>query len=141
MQYVWLGVLVFSIILEVITAGLISIWFVPSALISMVLAVFKVDYYLQITVFLGLSIILLVFSRTIWKKYITIKPVEPTNADALIGKIAIVTELIDNVNSIGEIKVNSQTWSARSSNGAIIDVGEKVKVLSIEGVKLICEKI
>lgn len=141
MQYVWLGVLAFAIIVEVMVAGLVSIWFVPSALVAMVLAIFNVPYYLQIIVFLGISLILIVLSRTIWKKYTSVKPLEPTNSDVLIGAFAVVTEEIDNIAALGEVKVNGQRWSARSSDGKNIEIGEKVRILSIEGVKLICEKI
>ena len=140
MQYVWLGVLIASILLEVMTAGLFSIWFVPPALIAMILAFFNVPLYLQLTVFFGLSILLIVFSRTIWRKYITARPIEPTNADALIGQIGIVIEAIDNVAAVGAVKVNGQVWSARTSNNEAVEVGSHVKILAIEGVKLICEK-
>lgn len=140
MQYVWLGVLIAALVLEAVTAGLFSIWFVPSALIAMILAICNVPLYLQLIVFFGLSIILIVLSRTIWKKYTAVKPLEPTNADALIGQIGIVTVAIDNVSAVGEVKINGQHWSARSKGGAPIEKDAHVKVLSIEGVKLICEK-
>ena len=140
MQYLWLGILVCAIVVEVITAGLVSIWFVPAALVAMILAFFNVPFYLQVIVFLGLSLIFIILSRTIWKKYTSVKPLEPTNTDVLIGQIAVVTETIDNVNALGEVKINGQRWSARSSDGNLIKNGEKVKVLSIEGVKIICQK-
>lgn len=139
-QYVWLVILIAAIIVEISIPGLVSIWFVPAALISMILAVCNVPLYLQITVFLGISLILIIFSRTIWKKYISVKPVVPTNADAVIGKIALVTESINNITGEGEVKINGMRWSARSKDGNDIIQGEKVTVVSIEGVKLICEK-
>ena len=139
-QYVWLGILVAAILFEVAIPGLVSIWFVPAALAAMILAIFNVPLYLQITVFLGLSILLIVFSRTIWKKYIAVKPVEPTNMDAIIGKVALVTKSIQNIKGEGEVKVNGMCWSARSKDGSDITAGEKVTIVAIEGVKLICEK-
>ncbi len=141
MQFVWLGILIFAGIVEALTAGLVSIWFVPSALVSMILAMCNVPVYLQVTVFFGLSIIFLVLSRTIWKKYVSVKPVSRTNADALIGQVGIVTEAIDNIAAVGEVKVNGLRWSARSSDGTLIDKGSHVKILAIEGVKLICETV
>ncbi len=141
MQFIWLAVLICAIVIEIATAGLVSIWFVPPALVAIILAFFNVAVYLQIIVFLGLSLILIILSRTFWKKYITVKPLEPTNTDIIIGKTAIVTEDIDNVNALGEVKVNGQRWSARSINNELIEEGAKVKVISIEGVKIICEKI
>lgn len=141
MQYIWLGVLTLALIAEAVTAGLISIWFVPGALVAMILAFCNVPEYLQLVVFLGLSLIFLVLSRTIWKKYTSIRPVEPTNADALVGMTAIVTADINNIEAVGEVKVAGQHWSARSVlDGESISAGSHVKVVAIEGVKLICER-
>ena len=141
MQYFWLGVLIVALIVEAATAGLLSIWFVPPALVSMLLAFFNVPTYLQVVVFFGLSLLLIVFSRTIWKKYTTFKPIEPTNADALIGKTGIVTSKINNINSVGEVKISGQYWSARSFDGSEIPEDSMVEIVSIEGVKLICKAI
>ena len=142
MQYIWLGVLITALIAEAVTAGLISIWFVPGALVSMILAFCKVPEYLQLVMFFGMSLIFLVLSRTIWKKYTAIRPVEPTNADALMGMTAVVTADIHNIDAVGEVKVSGQYWSARSvRDDETISVGTYVKVVAIEGVKLICEKI
>lgn len=141
MQYLWLGILIVALVVEATTAGLLSIWFVPPALVSMLLAFFNVPTYLQVIVFFGLSIILIVLSRTIWKKYTTFKPIEPTNADALIGKTGIVTSKINNINSVGEVKISGQYWSARSFDGSEIPEDSMVEIVSIEGVKLICKTI
>ena len=93
-------------------------------------------------VFFGMSLIFLVLSRTIWKKYTAIRPVEPTNADALVGMTAVVTADIHNIDAVGEVKVSGQYWSARAvRDDETISVGTHVKVVAIEGVKLICESI
>ncbi len=140
MMYAWLFILIFAIVLEVSVPGLISIWFVPAALVAMLLAFFEVPIYLQITVFFGIAIILIVMSRTLWKKYTAIKPIEPTNTDIIIGKTGVVTADIDNVKAVGEVLVKGQHWSARSLDGEPIEKGAMVKILSIEGVKVICER-
>ena len=86
--------------------------------------------------------IFLILSRTIWKKYTSIRPVEPTNADALVGMTAVVTADINNIEAVGEVKVAGQHWSARSvRDSEFISAGTHVKVVAIEGVKLICEHI
>ena len=79
------------------------------------------------------------FSRTIFKKTLRVHH-EPTNADAVIGEQAIVTERISNIENQGLVKVRGQIWSARSADGTELEVGELVSVISIEGVKLICRK-
>ena len=65
---------------------------------------------------------------------------EPTNADALIGEVAVVTEKISNIEARGLVKIRGQIWSAKSADGVDIDKDEKVSIISIEGVKLVCRK-
>ena len=69
-----------------------------------------------------------------------LKPVA-TNADTVIGLDAVVLEPINNLEAKGQVKFRGQIWSARSADESVTYAeGEIVRVLSIEGVKLICEK-
>ena len=140
MPYIWIAVIIFSVAAEALSSSLVSIWFMPSALIAMILAFFKVPLYVQIIVFLACAVIFIVFSRTIFKKTIIKKAPTPTNADAVIGESAIVTEQICNIENRGLVKVRGQIWSARSADGDILEEGDIVSVISIQGVKLICRK-
>ena len=51
--------------------------------------------------------------------------------------VGIVTEAIDNNNAVGQVKTDGAVWSARYVDGSIINVGNKVRIIRIEGVKLI----
>jgi membrane protein implicated in regulation of membrane protease activity len=111
----------------------------PSAIVATVLAFFNVPIFVQALVFTALSALFIIFSKTIFNK--TLRPDHtPTNADAVIGETAIVTERICNIENKGLVKVRGQIWSARSADGAELEEGETVSVISIEGVKLICRK-
>ena len=63
--------------------------------------------------------------------------VQPTNSDRVIGKTGEVIKAISE-NEYGEVKVFGNVWTATSNQD--ISVGDKVKVVSIDGVKLIVEK-
>ena len=141
MPYVWLGVLLFSVILEALTLALVSVWFVPGALISMILAFIPgVPLWVQIVVFLLTSLALMIFLRPITDKLLIGKKVA-TNADAVIGEMAVVTEPINNLEAKGQVKVRGQIWTARAADkNATYEIGEIVNVVAIEGVKLICKK-
>ena len=141
MPYVWLGVLIFSVILEALTLALVSVWFVPGALISMILAFSPgVPLWVQIVVFLLTSLALMIFLRPITDKLLIGKKVA-TNADAVIGEMAVVTEPINNLEAKGQVKVRGQIWTARAADkNATYEIGEIVNVVAIEGVKLICKK-
>ena len=64
-----------------------------------------------------------------------------TNLDAVIGEKCVVTEKIDNFAGCGQARVNGQEWSARgASENDVFEEGETLKIVAIEGVKLICKK-
>ncbi len=138
--YIWLGIAIISVIVEVSTSGLAAIWFAPSALLSMLLAIFKVPVSVQIPVFVIVSgLLMLLFYKKI-KDNID-KESEKTNIDALIGKEGVAEEDIL-PRSIGRVKVGGISWSAYiSSDAPAVKKGEYVKVLSIDGVKLAVERL
>ena len=141
LPFIWLGVVILAVILEASTATLVSIWFVPSAIVSMILAFCSVPLWIQILVFLVLSALLLIFMKPLSKKVLGIKHVA-TNADSLIGEKAVVIEAINNLEAKGQVKVRGQVWSARAQDkNAVYEKGDVLNVISIEGVKLICKKI
>lgn len=135
---VWLGFVVVAVILEAATSALVTIWFIPGAVIALVLSVLNVPLWVQIVVFAVLSVVLLLFTRKIVKKLID-KKTQPTNLDAIIGQSAVVTERICNINQTGAVKVMGKEWTARSEDGEDIEVGAVVTVKEISGVKLICK--
>ena len=138
MAWVWLGVLVVFAIVEASTVTLVSIWFVGGSLAALIAALLGAEIWLQVALFLAVSTILLISFRPLLKKYHQPKKVQ-TNALANIGKMAIVTESIDNLHGLGAIKLSGLTWTARSESGKAIEAGSVVLVKRIEGVKLFVE--
>ena len=132
-MYSWLILFVILIIIEICTINLTTIWFAFGSLLAYVTSLFTDNIMIQTTVFLVISIITLLLTRPIVKKYLLNKP-SRTNADMLIGKTGIVTKEISK-NSIGEVKIDGKYWSAKANKK--IKEGSKVEILSIEGVKLI----
>ena len=123
MPLVWLGIIILAVIVEASTCALVSIWF-----------------WIQIVVFVACSALLILFMKGIFKKTLGLKAVA-TNADALIGEEAVVTEAINNLESQGQVKVRGQIWSARAfDKDTKYEKGEILNVVAIEGVKLICKK-
>lgn len=133
----WLILVIVLSIVEIATVNLVSIWFVASGIVAMILSFFIKDNVIVTTVFILLGIILLILSRRIVKK-IRSNDNEKTNLDRIIGLTGIVTEDIKK-NVIGEVKVDGKRWSAISKEK--ISKGDTVKVLKIDGVKLVVERI
>ncbi|MCX7715330.1 MAG: NfeD family protein [Clostridia bacterium] len=137
---IWLIAVVVFTILEMSTYQLVSIWFAVGAVGSMISAFLGANLIVQITVFVILSAVCVIFTRPAFKKLLGNK-IQKTNADSLIGKTAVVTVGIDNLSSKGQVKVNGMNWTARSIDGNIIGENNKVTIEKIEGVKLIVKKV
>ena len=138
---IWLIVLVACVVIEIITMGLTTIWFAGGALIAAIAAAFSLPVWLQIVLFLVVSLVLLYLTRPIAVKYFNKDRVK-TNAESLVGQQAIVISEIDNLQGIGQVTVGGREWSARSINeGRQLPVGSVVVVRAISGVKLIVEEV
>lgn len=143
MEYAWAFWLILAVILIVVEAStysLISVWLALGALIAVIPALIWSDaIWLQFAVFVIVSAISLAFTRKFVKKVLKYNP-EPTNADQVVGKSAVVKEEIDNIHESGKVTAMGLDWSARSVDDSIITVGEVVTVKEINGVKLIVER-
>ncbi len=132
----WLLLVFFLIVLEVSTVNLVSIWFIASGIVSLIVSIFYDNFLVQFAIFVLLGIFLLLTTRKFLKRYIEPNK-EKTNLDRIIGEVAIVTGKIVK-NEIGEVKIDGKRWSAVSKEE--IEVNEEVIVEKIDGVKLIVRK-
>ncbi|HIU57179.1 MAG TPA: NfeD family protein [Candidatus Ornithomonoglobus merdipullorum] len=139
MEILWLAGIVAFIILEAVTYQLISIWFVIGAIGGLIAAMCGVDFYVQMAVFLAISILLLILLRPVSMKLIK-KQDFKSNADSLIGKSILVTQEVNNIKGTGQGKVNGMVWTVRSETDETIAAGELAEIKRIEGVKLIVKK-
>lgn len=134
----WIVALVAFVVIEAITAQLVTIWFAVGSVAALIAEMLGAQVWLQWTIFVAVSAIILVATRPFVKK-LTKQKVQPTNADRCIGETAVVTERIDNISGKGAVKVNGIEWSARTQSGNTVEPGNTVKVIKIDGVKLIVE--
>ena len=133
---VWLVLLILFLIVEAACAvHLVCLWFAVGALAALLAAIAGGAIWLQIGLFLAVSCVLLALLWPVVKKFLNPSHVA-TNIDSVIGAYGLVTENIDNINGLGQVKLGGMYWTARSSSGDPIDAGTKIKVDSIEGVKV-----
>ena len=131
---VWLLLLVVFLAAEAATVSMVSLWFAVSALVALLVALLGGPGWLQGTLFLVISAVLLALLRPLVKRYVTPR-ITATNVDSVIGSTGLVTTAIDNVSAVGQVKLGAMEWTPRSTSGQPIPVGTLVKVDRIEGVK------
>lgn len=138
MPIIWLAVILLAIVVELSTMGLVSIWFLPGALVALILSLLELDLIWQLAAFVVLSALTLILCRKFLRSF---NQKLKTNADALIGKSALITEQVCNIEERGSLKIGGQVWSARAEQpDDILEVGDVVEIVAIRGVKLICRK-
>ncbi len=132
----WIALTVILVVIEAVTPQLVTVWIAAGSLVALFSKLLGADIWLQWVIFIAVSVIALFVTRPIAKKFAA-KHVQPTNADRYIGKTAVVTEAIVNLEAKGQVKVDGSVWSARSSDGTDFEVGQTVTIEKIDGVKLI----
>ena len=125
---------------EAITVGLTSIWFVVGSVAGLIAAICGGPIWLQLALFFVVSIVCLAATRPLVKKLLR-KDVTATNADRVLGQTARVTEGIDNAVPTGAVYVGGMTWTARSESGQPIPRNAQVKIVRMEGVRLFVEPV
>ena len=136
MVAVWTAVFIGMLILEVMTMGLVSIWFAAGALAALIGAACGLIFPMQLAIFFVTSGLLLAFLFPVVRNQIKAKATA-TNADRIIGAEGVVIEAIDEIRGTGQIRVMGAVWSAKSAHLTSIEAGEKVVVKSIAGVKAV----
>ena len=133
MFWVWLAAALIFLILELTNASLFFICFVAGAVVAAFYSVFDGSaHYIQLGIFLVVTLGLLPLTRKLAKK-ITKESPQKSNADALVGKIGLVTKTID-PDLGGQIRVEGEIWIATSEQA--IAEGTKVKITALSGAKL-----
>ena len=138
MTIIWLVLAVLAAGAEAATPQLVSIWFAVGALAACVTSLFVGTVWIQVIVFVAVSGVALILTRPLAAQ-LKEKKVEHTNSDRYVGQEGVVINAIDNDAAVGQVRVGSSVWTARSADGSRISDGAKVTITAIEGVKLIVE--
>jgi membrane protein implicated in regulation of membrane protease activity len=141
----WLALVVVFALIELVSAfNLVTIWFAISALLMIFISGLTellsspIRFRLHIGLFLLIAIVLLVFIRPIALKKLKVGKIK-TNVNDLVGREAIVTKRIGKYEK-GEIKIQSQIWTAIAENNDELEGGTECTVIRIEGVKAIVQR-
>ena len=131
MFYIWLAIAVVLAIIEMSTVNLVSIWFIISSIIAMIISLFTDNIFIQMAIFVLGGTLLLILTKDAIKKILPVKT--KTNIDRIIGMKGIVTEKITK-KTPGEVKVDGKRWTAVADE--TINTDETVEILEINSTKL-----
>lgn len=140
-MFVWLAVIIVTIIIEIITVGLTSIWLTGGALAALFVCLLGGHWGLQLVVFFAVTFVLLYFTRPWALKYLESRKTA-TNYEETIGKTVRIIEAVDNRMGQGKADYNGMEWTARSKDEDVtFSIGEQAIVSEVQGVKLILDKV
>lgn len=137
MPLFWLILAVVFLIVELMTTALVSVWFIPGALVTALVALVWDNIPAQIVLFVLLSAVSLVLFRKLYFRKFK-KTEDTVDADnRLIGRTAIAAEPISPEN--GKVLVGDVYWRAVSDKDDI-ESGAFVEIKSVEGTTLVVSK-
>lgn len=132
----WFVVIVLTIIAEIATMQLVSIWFSVGALGALIGSLFGLGFTAQLAIFVLASAFLLLLTRPLLRS-IKIKDIPQMNAQRDVGASAVVIEEINPALGTGRVRINGVDWAAVSANGNCIAKDSIVTIVQIDGAKLI----
>ena len=135
--WIWLGVVVVATVVELGTLDMTSIWFAFSGIVALILSACKVNWIVQLVVFVVLSAAMIIGLRPICRKVFFRHMNEKTNANSLIGKKVFMLTTA-RFGEYGSVKVGDVVWTAApQEEESTIEEGEIVEIVAIKGNKLI----
>ncbi len=139
---VWLIIAGVCFIIEMMTVGFFVFWFGIGALLTMIISfIFPDNLILQASIFVISSTLLIFCTKPLVKKLSKSDKKVSTNAYSIIGKKGIVVQDINPTHGVGQIKVAGEVWSAKTSDGSILEKGSEIEIIEIDGVKAVVEPI
>ena len=142
MQYLWLALLLLSVVLECIITKGVFLSFIPGSLAGVILGFLDIKPWIQLLVFLGLSILSLLLLRPLVRRFLGKKKEKGFTVESAIGSRTVVVERLDNLAGRGAVTVGGMEWAARTvSDDIVIEEGTTVEIIAVEGVKFICRAV
>ncbi|MCI8383492.1 MAG: NfeD family protein [Clostridia bacterium] len=141
MWQIWLIIAGICFMIEIMTVGFLVFWFAIGSIFAMIVSFFTDNLIIQTTVFIVSSTILILATKPLVQKFLHQNDTLKTNVYSIVGKIGVVTKDIDSIQSVGQVKVEGEKWSAIGLNDSNIPQGTEVEIKEIKGVKAIVTPI
>jgi len=129
--WMYTGILLF--IIEIFSLSFIFACLGIGAISAAIGAYLGYDLDAQLVVFAITTLVSLFLIRPLlYNKGIRDVDKIKTNTDALVGRIGLVTQTIDNANNKGRVSIDGDQWRAHALNNDIIEEHTQVEIVDIE---------
>lgn len=140
--HIWVIVALIFVIVEIFTSGFAVMCISFGCLFGAATSALDWDVKWQLLAFAVGTVLAFVTVRPLVYKFFYKKSHEvKTNADALVGRRAIVTERIEGELHPGRVKVDGDDWKAVSLDAEPVEVGDAVEITAINSVIVTVKKI
>lgn len=144
--WVWLGIAVFFAIIEltVLAGSFVLLPFSISAFAAALLGFYDVPIEMQWLAFIGGGAILWVVMYRYAKRFAGDNELDPgVGADRLVGLEGIVTTTVDpdDTDRRGRVTAHGEIWGAISQDRVVLPVGTHVRVVAVNGTKVIVQPL
>ena len=130
----WLLVGLVCLILEMMNGDFYIMCFAIGSFCASLVSAFTDSIVVQVIVFVVFSVLSIFLVRPIALKYLHQGADKRlSNVDALIGREGKVTESIE-AGGYGRVKIDGDSWKAKSVDGAEIDSGVAVRILRLDSI-------
>lgn len=123
---------------EIFTPTFFIFWFGVGAMVAALVSLYF-GVYVQVLTFGAVSMVLVLLTRRLVLSW---EPSRKIHVEEIVGKEALVIETIDNKQGTGLVKINGDVWRAFSEDDdVIVEKGEHVKILRVEGAHVVVRKL
>ncbi len=138
----WVVAGVVLIIAEIFTPGFVVACFGIACFPAALLAALGASLTWQLAVFAASTLAVVLGIRPFFSRHLSsAQGNAKTNVDALPGQTAFVTQTIDSSQDTGRAKIAGDDWRAIAADETVIEAGQRVTVLKVDGTKLLVERI
>lgn len=134
-QWIFVGSAFFLLVGELMTGSFFVLPFAVAASASALLAFANVEPAVLLTVFVIISLLGLWGLREWARKDDDV--VIPVGANRYVGQVAVVTEAISGIGTVGRVRIETENWMAITDNNEHITEGAVVHVVEVRGARLV----
>ena len=120
--WIWGSLFVLTVIAEIASQQLISIWFAAGSLVALLAALCGAPIWLQALLFIAASALLLILTRPLVRKFTNFAS-RDTNLRLDLGKFGTVVQTVDAEKGTGRVRVDDIDWIAVSQPNLVIPKG------------------